>query len=555
MKKRGAEKTVQVKKAKTSAKAEKRKKAAPNKAKSPAGAERETRVQHSPGGLKGRWIVNSLSLVIAILVAAVVIFSVATSNYYYSSMRENLKNRAVDTANFFNRYMNRSYDQFYSNAERYVLEFTEKNLVELQILDAGGKILFSSSGLTSGMIPGTSDVVAALESGETSTWSGEDTLSGEDVMSVTSPLYFSNGDTIGAVRYVSSMEKVHTQVFQVVVFASVMALLVLVLVIISNQYFLRSIVQPVLKINAIAKEIAEGRYGMRLHKIYDDEIGELCDTINYMSDEISRAERMKNDFISSVSHELRTPLTAIAGWSETLMAGGAQDTEEVMLGLEIIQKESRRLTNMVEELLDFAKIESGRMKLAVEVFDVGAELYEVSFMYSNLLRSDGMQVGFSNPDAPVYINGDRHRLRQVFLNVVDNASKYGKSGGKIDISLEREEELAVIRVRDYGAGIPEKELPFVKEKFFKGSSKQRGSGIGLAVSDEIVTMHGGTLTIKSRVGEGTLVIISLPALEEAPGTRPDSPAPEELTALEQEPPLETEVIVADPEDGGETPSL
>ena len=100
MKKRGAEKTVQVKKAKTSAKAEKRKKAAPNKAKSPAGAERETRVQHSPGGLKGRWIVNSLSLVIAILVAAVVIFSVATSNYYYSSMRENLKNRAVDTANF-----------------------------------------------------------------------------------------------------------------------------------------------------------------------------------------------------------------------------------------------------------------------------------------------------------------------------------------------------------------------------------------------------------------------------------------------------------------------
>ena len=150
-------------------------------------------------------------------------------------------------------------------------------------------------------------------------------------------------------------------------------LLFLMLVVASNSYFIRSIVDPVLKINTIAKEIAAGRYGVRLQKTYDDEIGELCDTINYMSDEISRAERMKNDFISSVSHELRTPLTAIGGWSETLLAGGGEDPEEVMPGLTIIQKEAGRLTRMVEELLDFARIESGRMKLEIETFDMSIE--------------------------------------------------------------------------------------------------------------------------------------------------------------------------------------
>ena len=290
-------------------------------------------------------------------------------------------------------------------------------------------------------------------------------------------------------------------------------MLFLILVIASNSYFIRSILIPVTRINEVAKEIAAGQYGMRLHKTYDDEIGQLCDSINNMSDEIAKAERIKNEFISSVSHELRTPLTAIAGWSETLTSMGAQNPEDVMMGLDIIQKESRRLTQMVEELLDFARMESGRMTLNIEIFDLSKELYEAIYMYENLLQSSGMTLHYKKEPDSYIVSGDKHRMKQVFLNIIDNAAKYGMSGGKIEISLYRQENTIVTCVRDWGNGIPEAELPFVKEKFYKGSSKQRGSGIGLAVTDEIVKMHNGSLDITSRVGSGTAVYIKIPAID------------------------------------------
>ena len=351
-------------------------------------------------------------------------------------------------------------------------------------------------------------------------FTGRDPLSDERVMSVTAPLLSSRGDLVGGVRFISSLRVVERQIWIIIGVSLLACLVFLIFVVASNSYFIRSIVDPVLKINNIAKEIAAGRYGVRLQKTYDDEIGELCDTINYMSDEINRAERMKNDFISSVSHELRTPLTAIGGWSETLLAGGGEDPEEVMQGLTIIQKEAGRLTRMVEELLDFARIESGRMKLEVENFDLSIELYEAVYMYENLLRKSGIRLNYDEDvEANYFVNGDRHRMKQVFLNILDNAAKYGGDGKRIDIRLVRDGGNLVATVRDYGQGIPEAELPFVKEKFYKGSSKQRGSGIGLAVTEEIVVLHGGTLDIASAVGEGTTVTVTLPSAkaEEALG--------------------------------------
>ena len=175
---------------------------------------------------------------------------------------------------------------------------------------------------------------------------------------------------------------------------------------------------------------------------------------------------------------------------------------------------------MVEELLDFARIESGRMKLEVENFDLSIELYEAVYMYENLLQKSGIRLNYDEDvEANYFVNGDRHRMKQVFLNILDNAAKYGGDGKRIDIRLVRDGGNLVATVRDYGQGIPEAELPFVKEKFYKGSSKQRGSGIGLAVTEEIVVLHGGTLDIASAVGEGTTVTVTLPSAkaEEALG--------------------------------------
>lgn len=472
---------------------------------------REFRVQHSRGGLKGRWTMNSMTILTAVLAIAVIFITMLSASYYYGNVRQNLVTRATQSASFLNRFLNSSSEQFLTASRSFVSGFEDKDKLEMQIISADGHILTSSSSFSkTGSEPGTKDVAQCLESNTTTVWMGKDSLSGERVMSVSTPLYDAQQNIIGCLRCISSMAIVQRQILYVVFLCLAVALFFALTVELSNRYFIKSIVEPVMKINIIAKEIAAGRYGMRLHKVYDDEIGDLCDTINNMSEEIARAERMKNDFISSVSHELRTPLTAIGGWSDTLIAGGATDPEEVIMGLRIIQKESSRLTQMVEELLDFTRLESGRMKLNVELFDVGAELYESVYMYENMLEREDIQLIYDIPEQMCPVSGDRHRIKQIFLNVIDNAAKYGKSGGKIQITLSRDSYTVRIEVRDWGVGIKEDELPFVKEKFYKGSSKQRGNGIGLAVTDEIVRMHGGTLNIASKYGEGTTVTITLP---------------------------------------------
>lgn len=471
----------------------------------------EFRVQHARGGLKGRWTMNSMTILTAALAIAVIFVTMLSASYYYSDVRQNLVTRATQSAGFLNRFLNSSYDQFLSAGQSFVSSLEDKDKLEMQIISQNGYILSSSSSFSrTGSEPGTKDVAQCLDGNTTAVWMGRDVLSGERVMSVSTPLYDSRQNVIGCLRCISSMSKVQHQILYIVFGCLIIALFFALTVELSSRYFIKSIVEPVMKVNIIAREIAAGRYGMRLHKVYDDEIGDLCDTINHMSEEIARAERMKNDFISSVSHELRTPLTAIGGWSDTLIAGGASDPEEVIMGLRIIQKESSRLTQMVEELLDFTRLESGRMKLNIELFDVGAELYESVYMYENMLEREDIELVYHITDQMCPVNGDRHRLKQIFLNVIDNAAKYGKSGGKIEISLSRDSYTVRIEVRDWGVGIKEDELPFVKEKFYKGSSKQRGSGIGLAVTDEIVRMHGGTLNIASKYGEGTQVTITLP---------------------------------------------
>ena len=265
-----------------------------------------------------------------------------------------------------------------------------------------------------------------------------------------------------------------------------------------------------LQINELAGRIAKGQYGARLDVAFDDEIGELCSTINNMSAEIAKMEKIKNDFISSVSHELRTPLTAIGGWAETIESD-LDDKETATSGLEIIKKETRRLSQMVEELLDFSRIESGALKLQTELFDLRGELYDAVFTYNEMLRQNGLEIKYSEPDEPIMVVGDRNRLKQVFLNIIDNAGKYGKDGDTVEISISKEGANAVVRITDNGVGIPESELPFVKEKFYRGSAKGRGAGIGLAVCSEIIALHEGSLDIDSVYGEGTEVTITIPA--------------------------------------------
>ncbi|MBP0963213.1 MAG: HAMP domain-containing histidine kinase, partial [Oscillospiraceae bacterium] len=251
----------------------------------------------------------------------------------------------------------------------------------------------------------------------------------------------------------------------------------------------------------------------RLTKTNNDEIGELCDTINYMAEELSATEQMKNDFISSVSHELRTPLTAIKGWGET-MAGGDLDQETLQKGMHVILSETERLSSMVEELLDFSRIQNGRLTMNFGKVDIVAELSDAVLMFSERAKRDNRTLEYAEPEGFAVMQADRNRLRQVFVNIIDNALKYSDSGDTVSVTANIEANQLTVSVADTGIGISPEDLPKVKTKFYKTNSTRRGSGIGLAVADEIIRMHGGSLSIASKLGEGTTVTITLPLMQE-----------------------------------------
>ena len=464
-----------------------------------------------PTGIERRWMFNNVTLVIALVLCFVAVFSVSFTAYCYSNLRVGLEEKAGTTTDFFESYINQSYNEYYQSCIRFARNFEEKNKLELQFVSANGKIVASSFGQWAGEAPQTPDVAEAIASREMTTFRGKNPSTGERIMAVSSPMVYSNGEVIGVLRYVTSMRNVDRQIGMAVSLAVLIGIFVISFVLYSSRFFIRSILDPVAEITVMAKRIAAGSYGATIQKHQDDEIGELADTINDMSAKISQTERMQTEFISSVSHELRTPLTAITGWGETLLAAEEIDPEETRRGMAIILREARRLTGMVEELLEFTRMQDGRFTLNVETTDILSEFEDTVFMYGSRLRQEGIELEYlENDDEIPEIPCDGSRLRQVFLNVLDNAAKHGGEGKRITAEIHREESNVVVHIRDFGPGIPEDELPHVKLKFYKGSSKARGNGIGLAVCEEIVTMHGGVLELENAEGGGTLVTISLP---------------------------------------------
>ena len=460
-------------------------------------------------GLRQRWMFSAVLPILLLLVLAVALFSVGVQEYYYNAMRSGLESRARIAAETFTGYGVKSYSEYYRLASYSAETFEEKDTIELQFINTNGRVQVSSYGLTAGTLPGTSDVDSAI-GGKMASFQGRDPQTGENILAVSYPLFF-NSRVVGVLRYVTSLREAQHRVLVESLLASAAALVCMALIAASNAIFINNVVQPVAVVSDAARRISGGSYGIMIENHYRDELGELVDNINDMSLKISQAEKIQQEFISSVSHELRTPLTAISGWAETLSADPGANIDQTKRGLGIILKESRRLTTMVEELLEFTKMQDGRFTLRVESVDLASELEDAIYTYFELFRQEGIEVSYKGPDEDVPpIVADSERMKQVFCNVLDNAAKHGGAGKRIDVGAACEDGKFVIRVRDYGPGIPEEELPFVKQKFYKGSSKARGSGIGLAVCDEIVRLHGGTFDIANAEGGGAVVTISLP---------------------------------------------
>lgn len=466
-------------------------------------------------GITFKWLRGVFGTIFITSVLMVMFFCMFAQNSYYNMVRERLRADAQNLENYYSKYV--STDSFATAAQLMVENFEDTALMELQIYDTDFSTAFSSSGFPLSDMQETDDIINARE-GRSGYWTGPHAATGEKIMSYSVPLTDSYGNIQGTLRLLTSLEMTDHYLMQMYLVAIAIGLCVILLTGFSGFYFIKSIVVPITQINDIAHAIAGGNMTQRIEKYdKDDELGKLCAAINDMARELGESEKVKNDFISSVSHELRTPLTAIRGWSETMIATQSEDLDPTTRrGIEVIYKETERLSKLVEELLDSSRIQNGRFKLMVAPMDVVAEFEDTVFMMMERARLENVTIEYEPGPDSVEILGDKNRLKQVFFNIIDNSIKHSHTEGKIETAITLYDGEVRLTIADHGEGISAKDLPFVKQMFYKGHSQKRGSGIGLGVADEIVKKHSGKLDIQSEEGHGTTVTISLPLKEQEP---------------------------------------
>ncbi len=464
-----------------------------------------------------RWMVGNLAFTAVLLLAVEAMFCVALVQAYYGAAEQSIQTQVSTIFAQVQMYTGQTEDETASlralALRRMVEQFSAKDQYELMLLGYDGEVLSSSSGTAAEGITTKDDFTLASTEGEG--FATYATQMGERVLSICTFVPFAAND-VAAVRIVVSLTLVDEAVLELGLFSAVIVLIILAFSVFTGLYFVRGIVRPLGEIEAVAREIAGGDFASRLPQTEDtrNEINRLCVSINHMASGLAETEQMKTEFISSVSHELRTPLTSIKGWLETIQTIADPADANYAKGLAIIDSETDRLYDMVEELLDFSRLQIGNFKIERQRLDLVAELTDVLLFTQPRIEHEGLHLQYEEPEQAIVVMADPARLRQVFINLIDNAIKYSAVGGKLTVNIWQGNKKAFIEIIDQGKGISPDEINMVTSKFFKGKNAVRGSGIGLALVEEIMTAFDGTIDIKSSLGKGTVVTLGLPLYQQ-----------------------------------------
>lgn len=455
-------------------------------------------------------LVKSFMLIIVITVVILEIVLVnGVKDYYYKNIEDILSNQIEFSIGYYLRYF--SSDTLEDIIIDDVDIFWQHTTAQVQILNADGKLLMDSLGISNDDTKPLPDIKKAMN-GEKGVWVGKVEYYKNPVMSISIAIK-DQDRIIGIIRFITSLSETNNVIWTISIFLLWMGVAVIFISGMVSVVLANSIVKPLQEVTKVAEKMADGQLKVRSNITLQDEIGKLSNTLNYMAEELIKKEQIKNDFISSVSHELRTPLTSIKGWAVTLKSEDLQGNEIVLDGLNIIEKESDRLSIMVEELLDFARFTSGRINLAKEDFQI-KDTFEMIGKQLSPRAANGKIKFVRNIDHDLgYMLGDENRIKQVLINLLDNAFKFTAEGGMVILNARKDNETLILEVIDNGAGISEDDLPKVKEKFYKGKNSKSHSGIGLSICDEIIKLHNGDMEILSNIDEGTTVIVRLPLRE------------------------------------------
>ncbi|OIK14174.1 two-component sensor histidine kinase [Bacillus sp. MUM 116] len=454
-------------------------------------------------GIKRRVVWSYLVLIIfsVALFEAIILFALRV--YYVDGIKQTLR----DQGRLFSSYYEKELinNELLNAPGKLLNQYRLSVSAEVQLIDLKGNIIADTHQNNQKSIGDYEDVKSALSGG--TGYLDTNAADGERILYVTQPL--KRGSTvIGAIRFTTSMERLnHVFTKNMLILLSFGGIVILTAAIIS--FFLaNTITKPISAITKAAEQMASGKFATRIKKENEDEIGKLADTLNYMAIQIEKHEQLKNEFIASVSHELRTPLTSIKGWAVTLNSMSEEDFFRD--GLEIISTESDRLNQLLNDLLDFSSLTSGKLPLVFENVTLAPLLQQVIHQLTPRAQRQGIKLTGQIDEELEPVLADQNRLKQVLMNLLDNAFKFTPYGGTIIVMLKSKGKEAIIKVIDSGRGISEEDLQLVKKKFYKGKSKGAGSGLGLAIVDEIIQAHHGKFSLSSRNGDGTTAEIRLP---------------------------------------------
>lgn len=279
-----------------------------------------------------------------------------------------------------------------------------------------------------------------------------------------------------------------------------------------NSLTIKTVIKPIKAVSDAMQQVTRGNFDIQLEVVGNDEISVLQRNFNTMTDGLKQNEEMSKNFASIVSHEYKTPIAAITGYAQLLYNGGLEEEEEKQY-IKTILEQSKRLSNLSVNMLQLARLDSNTVGMSKEMFSLDEQIRNVIVNMENLWEQKNIEMDINLDKAQVYCNSQM--LYHVWENLLSNAIKFTLENGKITVTCQVSDNYTVVKVADTGCGISPENIPHIFERFYKSDSEVNadGNGLGLAITQKIIQLSGGKVSVESEAGKGSLFTVTLPAFD------------------------------------------
>lgn len=457
-----------------------------------------------------------LSLSIGVILALAMFFMLSLDDYLRSRLRDELTTQA-EQAEFVIRHFTAFEEVRYAHLQQYA----QSAHLRLTLIDKDGNVVFASEVAEEKLSTMENyltrpEVQEALRSGR-GTSIRHSTAVNDDVfylakkISEPFPAGFSSAAIIHVAVPLTTVNNMKNEIRTTITVASI---IVLGFVVIVTVFISKRLARPIKEMAAIAEEIRLGNFQRRIPVRSSDEFGKLSEALNSMVDKLNedinklkKLERVRSEFLGNVSHELRTPIFAIQGMLETLLHGALDDKEVNRDFVERALRNTQNLNTLLGDLIEISRIESGEMKMSFRYFPLKEFLQQVIVEMQTIARQKNIKLTLDESSEDVEVLGDKERLKEVMVNLIDNAVKYTPENGSVTVSYLKLDNAVKVSVKDTGIGIAQEHLSRIFERFYRvdkeRSREAGGTGLGLAIVKHIVEAHGSNVEVQSEVGKGS----------------------------------------------------